>query len=195
MKGNKPALIIIDIINDFQFQHGEELSKQTANIAKKIHRLKRYMHQNNHPVIYVNDHYQLWQADLKKILEKCINPLSQPILSLLQPEDDDYFLIKPKHSIFYGTALNMLLDELQVDTLILTGIAGNICVLFSANDAYMREYNLIVPSDCIASNIPEDNDFALKMMKNVLQANTVEHTHHIRKVTVNENSLFSPTDS
>lgn len=195
MKRNKPALIIIDIINDFQFQYGEELSKQTTNIAQNIHRLKHYMHQNNYPVIYVNDHYQLWQADLEKILKKCTNHLSKPILSLLQPENCDYFLIKPKHSIFYGTALNMLLDELQVDTLILTGIAGNICVLFSANDAYMREYNLIVPSDCIASNIQEDNDFALKMMKNVLQAKTVEHTHYIREIAIDRDFLSSPTDS
>jgi nicotinamidase-related amidase len=195
MKGNKPALIIIDIINDFQFQHGEELSKQTVNIAQNIHQLKRYMHQNNYPVIYVNDHYQLWQANLEKISKKCTNHLSQPILSLLHPEDNDYFLIKPKHSIFYGTALNMLLDELQVGTLILTGIAGNICVLFSANDAYMREYNLIIPSDCIASNIQADNDFALKMMKNVLQAKTAEHTHYIREISANGGFSSFPTDS
>ena len=184
MKGNNPPLIIIDIINDFQFQHGEALSKQTTNIVQNIYQFKRYMYQHNHPVIYVNDHYQLWQANLEKILKKCTNPLSQPILSLLRPADEDYFLIKPKHSIFYGTALNMLLDELQVDTLILTGIAGNICVLFSANDAYMREYNLIIPSDCIASNVKEDNDFALKMMKNVLQANTAEHTDYLKKTSI-----------
>ncbi|HWO96295.1 MAG TPA: isochorismatase family cysteine hydrolase [Bacillus sp. (in: firmicutes)] len=179
MKGNKPALIIIDIINDFQFQYGEALSKQTTNIAQNIYQFKRYMYQRNYPIISVNDHYGLWQANLEKILEKCTNHLSLPILALLKPEEKDYFLIKPKHSIFYGTALDMLLDELQIDTLILTGIAGNICVLFSANDAYMREYNLIIPSDCIASNVREDNNFALRMMKNVLKADILEHTYYI----------------
>jgi nicotinamidase-related amidase len=179
MKKNKPALIIIDIINDFQFEYGEALSEQMSKIAPNIRTLKHYMHKEQYPVIYVNDHYQLWQADLEKILKKCTNRLSLPILSLLRPEDDDYFLIKPKHSIFYGTALNMLLKELQVTTLILTGIAGNICVLFSANDAYMREYELIIPADCIASNIKEDNDFALKMMKSVLQADISNHTHFV----------------
>ena len=81
-------------------------------------------------------------------------------------------MIKPKHSAFYGTALNTLLQQLNVDTLILTGIAGNICVLFTANDAYMREYNFMIPEDCIASNNDKDNKYALTMMKNVLTAET-----------------------
>ena len=66
--------------------------------------------------------------------------------------------------------LNTLLHQLKVDTLILTGIAGNICVLFTANDAYMREYKLLVPEDCIASNNDHDNQYALTMMENVLKA-------------------------
>lgn len=88
----------------------------------------------------------------------------------LQPMEDDYFLIKPKHSAFYGTALNTLLHHLSVKNLIITGIAGNICVLFTANDAYMREFNLMVPGDAIASVSEEDNLYALTMMKNVLKA-------------------------
>ena len=68
------------------------------------------------------------------------------------PAEDDYFVLKPKHSAFFETTLDTLLAYLGAKTLILTGIAGNICILFSANDAYMRDYNLIVPSDCVVSN-------------------------------------------
>ncbi|MCY7801764.1 cysteine hydrolase family protein, partial [Bacillus haynesii] len=85
--------------------------------------------------------------------------------------NSDYFLIKPKHSAFYGTALETLLHELHVDHLIITGVAGNICVLFTANDAYMREYDITIPRDCIASNNEKDNEYALTMMENVLFAN------------------------
>ena len=86
------------------------------------------------------------------------------------PTEEDYFVLKPKHSAFFGTTLETLLAHLETDTVILTGIAGNICVLFSANDAYMRDLGLFVPSDCIVSNTKEDNDYALRQMQTVMKA-------------------------
>lgn len=166
----KHALLIIDMINDFQFKHGPILSKQAVTISHNIMKLKHKMKRNGHPIIYINDHYSLWQADFVKIAETCKNPLSEKIIDLIYPDKDDYFLLKPKHSAFYETALNTLLKTLDIRNLIITGIAGNICVLFTANDAYMRDYNLIIPSDCCASNNEEDNKYALVMMKNILKA-------------------------
>ncbi|MBD8071529.1 cysteine hydrolase family protein [Bacillus sp. PS06] len=167
---NKTALLIIDMINDFQFKHGPILVKKTQDIVLPILHLKDEMNQRGLPVIYINDHYQVRQADYQKISDHCLNQLSEPIISQLSPTNDDYFLIKPKHSAFYGTSLDDLLHQLKVESLIITGIAGNICVLFTANDAYMREYDLLIPQDCIASVNPDDQQFALKLMKNVLKA-------------------------
>lgn len=167
----KKALLIIDVINDFNFDEGEALAEKTRKIIEPIINLKKAFNRKDMPVIYINDHYYLWQADFEKIKGHCRNERSEEIINLISPEADrDYFLIKPKHSAFYGTALHTLLQQLKVDTLVLTGIAGNICVLFTANDAYMREYKLIIPEDCIASNNDEDNEYALTMMKNVLSA-------------------------
>lgn len=174
------ALLIIDIINDFQFKHGKTLAQKTAVISQNILNWKAYMQKNNLPIIYVNDHYQLWQADYHKIMEKCTNSLSETIINELRPQKEDYFLIKPKHSAFFGTALPTLLSQLRVRKLILTGIAGNICVLFTANDAYMREFELIIPRDAIASTDNEDNEYAITMMQNVLKATiltTAEFLH------------------
>lgn len=169
----KQALLIIDMINDFDFEEGEALAANTNKIIDPILKLKKSFNEKNLPVIYINDHYNLWQADFEKIMDHCRNEKSEEIISSISPEKDkDYFLIKPKHSAFYGTALHTLLQQLDVDTLVLTGIAGNICVLFTANDAYMREYNLIIPEDCIASNDEQDNNYALTMMRNVLSAET-----------------------
>ncbi|WP_277874720.1 isochorismatase family cysteine hydrolase [Mesobacillus harenae] len=175
-KARKPALLIIDMINSFDFDHGPTLAEKTFVITDPILKLKQTFNKRELPVIFINDHYNLWKADFEKIIEHCRNELSSPIFKKLIPHDDDYFLIKPKHSAFYGTALNTLLRQLRVDTLILTGIAGNICVLFTANDAYMREYHLVIPEDCIASNNDQDNDYTLKMMRNVLGANTNKST-------------------
>jgi nicotinamidase-related amidase len=179
MENNYPALIIIDMINNFDFSHGPILAEKALLIAKPIKELKKQFNKHNLPVIFMNDHYNLWQADFNKIIDYCRNDYSQPIFDTLLPNDDDYFLIKPKHSAFYETSLTILLNHLKVNTLILTGIAGNICVLFTANDAYMREYPIYVPRDCITSVDDQDNHFALTMMENVLKAKTNPSHHEI----------------
>ena len=72
----------------------------------------------------------------------------------MAPHDEDYFVLKPQHSGFYSTTLALLLEHLQTQTLVLTGFATNLCVLFTANDAHMHGYHLVVPPDCTASNTP-----------------------------------------
>ncbi|WP_224741093.1 isochorismatase family cysteine hydrolase [Bacillus sp. 28A-2] len=170
MRKHQKALLIIDMINNFDFEMGHVLAEKTEKMTNEILSLKQNAIKENWPVIYINDHYGLWKADIQAVIKTCKNERSAPILEQMTPSNQDYFLIKPKHSAFYGTALETLLNELGVQDLILTGIAGNICVLFTANDAYMREYNLIIPTDCIASNDDRDNEYALTMMENVLLA-------------------------
>jgi nicotinamidase-related amidase len=167
------------MINNFDFSHGPILAQKATRIASSIKNLKIQFNEKKLPVIFINDHYNLWQADLHKIIDLCRNKHSQPIFEQLLPEENDLFLIKPKHSAFFGTALNTLLHQLKVNTLILTGIAGNICVLFTANDAYMREYELLVPNNCIASADDKDNQYALTMMENVLKAKIQSSTNEI----------------
>jgi nicotinamidase-related amidase len=166
------ALLIIDMINDFQFEYGPLLAQKAATITPNILKLKKAMKEQAMPVIYVNDYYNIRQADIKKLISHCRNDLNQKIITHLYPQQDDYFIFKPKHSAFYGTSLDDLLNQLHIANLMITGIAGNICVLFTANDAYMRNYQLIIPGDCIASNNDHDHVYALKMMENVLKANT-----------------------
>lgn len=98
--------------------------------------------------------------------------IGRPIAALLQPEDDDYFVLKPKHSGFFSTQLEILLKYLGAETLILTGFAGNLCVLYTANDAYMRDFKLIVPRDCIASETAAADRQTLEHMRRWLKADT-----------------------
>jgi nicotinamidase-related amidase len=124
------------------------------------------------PVVYVNDNYGRWRSDFRRLVAHCLEDgvRGEPIAARLRPADDDYFVLKPKHSGFFSTSLDVLLAYLEVETLILTGMAGNICVLFTANDAYMRDYRLVVPADCVASNDAEENRHALEQMRVVLKA-------------------------
>jgi nicotinamidase-related amidase len=93
------------------------------------------------------------------------------VVELLRPDDeDDYFVLKPKHSGFFSTTLDILLDYLQAKTLVLTGLTGDICVLFTAHDAYMRDFNLVIPADCVASSDPTENDYTLRKMADLMDA-------------------------
>ena len=94
------------------------------------------------------------------------------IARILLPEDDDYFVLKPKHSGFYATPLALLLRYLKVGRVIITGIAGDNCVLFTATDAYMREFNVVVPADCVVSLDADRNRSALAQMRITLKADT-----------------------
>jgi nicotinamidase-related amidase len=164
------ALLLIDVINDFEFDDGERLLKLALPVGENIAHLKRRAKAAGIPSIYVNDNFGKWQSDFRKIVDHCRSVRGQPFVELLLPDDDDYFVLKPKHSGFYSTSLDLLLNHLTATTLIVTGIAGNNCVLFTANDAYMRDYKLIVPSDCVVSNTAEENNYALKQMKEILKA-------------------------
>lgn len=168
----KHALLIVDMINDFQFPKGQQLANYAKNIIPPIHQLKELCHERHWPVIYINDHYGLWKADIQLIKDHASNSTSASIIKEIEPGEADYFLIKAKHSAFYGTSLQTLLRELDVESVIVTGLAGNICVFFTANDAYMREFDVVVPSDAIASEEKTYNEYALDMMKTVLQADT-----------------------
>lgn len=168
------ALLLIDLINDLEFPGGDKLLKTAVPVAKTIAQLKKRAKATGIPVIYVNDNFGHWQSDFKKLLAHCLEDdvRGRPIAELLSPDADDYFVLKPKHSGFFSTTLDILLEYLKVKKLILTGLTGDICVLFTAKDAYMRDYQIYVPEDCVASIEPEDNDATLAYMKRVLKAST-----------------------
>lgn len=168
------ALLLIDVINDFDFEDGDDLLHLALPVGKKIAALKKRARAAGIPSIYVNDNFGRWQSDFKKIVAHCTAPKAKgkEFVDLLRPDDDDYFVLKPKHSGFYSTTLDLLLTHLAAKNLILTGIAGNNCVLFTANDAYMRDYKIFVPEDCVVSNTEEENQHALKQMQTVLKADT-----------------------
>lgn len=177
LHGNAPdesevALVLIDVINDLEFEGGEELFRWALPAAQSIARLKNRAHEAGVPVIYVNDNFGRWRSDFKRIVTHCLRDdvRGRAIAKLLAPDEDDYFVLKPKHSGFFSTTLELLLEYLGARRLVLTGFAGNNCVLFTANDAYMRDYDLLIPADCTASIDPAENDYALRQMQEVLKA-------------------------
>jgi nicotinamidase-related amidase len=168
------ALLLIDVINDLDFPEAEEMVDDAVRMAKNIRRLKQRARKAGVPVIYVNDNFGKWQSDFHRTVQHCGSSKvrGHEIVRILKPAKDDYFVLKPKHSGFFSTTLETLLRYLDAKTLILAGIAGNFCVLFTANDAYMRDYELFIPEDCCVSNTPRENEEALGLMRKFLKADT-----------------------
>jgi isochorismate hydrolase len=168
------ALLLIDWINDLEFEWAERLLPQALAAARATAELRNRAKRAGVPVIYCNDNFGKWRSDFRSLLEHVLHDdvRGRPIGELLAPDEDDYFVLKPKHSGFHSTTLEVLLEHLGTSTLILTGIAGNFCVLFTAHDAYMRDFRLLVPADCTASEVEADHRHALGHMAKVCKAET-----------------------
>lgn len=177
LHGNAPekspvVLLIIDVISDFQFPGGDELLANAEKVAENIAALRKRADQAKIPIVYVNDNFGKWQSDFKTLLNHCLEKKSKgrKVAEMLKPRQKDYFVLKPKHSGFYSTTLELLLQYLGAKTLIITGLTADICVLFTAADAFLRDYNVKVPSDCTTSRDRTDLENALKYIERVLHA-------------------------
>jgi nicotinamidase-related amidase len=156
MESPNQALLIVDMINTFKFPGGTELARASLPAAERIATLARRFRQQKRPVVYANDHFANWQADFRDLVAIC-GEASAPgagIVRLLTPQQGDYYVLKPKHSAFLASALPVLLDELKVQRLVITGIATDACVLATALDANARGFEVHVPADCVAARSP-----------------------------------------
>lgn len=174
MSGHNSALLLVDVINDFEFAGGEAMFQSGLPAARNIQQLKSRAKARGWPVIYVNDNFGKWQDDFKATVQHCSRPdcRGKDVVELVLPDDDDYFVLKPKHSAFFSTVLDVLLQQLGVKNLVLCGFSTNVCVLLSASDGYMRGYNLYVPSDCAAAISTDDHNSAITYMERILKADT-----------------------
>jgi nicotinamidase-related amidase len=161
------ALIIIDVINDLEFPGGENVLPWAQAMAKPLLAVRDQARAAGIPVIYANDNYGHWRSNFNDIVKHCTrrDACGREVARMLKPGPDDYFILKPKHSAFFATSLVPLLESLKIRRLILTGIATNLCVLFSAHDAYMHEYDIIALSDCCAAESDDDHNIALDQLK------------------------------
>jgi nicotinamidase-related amidase len=166
------AILVLDMISDFGFEDGERVLRAAKPVAARIARLKRRAEAAGTPVIYVNDNRGRWRADFPGLLRHALGTGSRgaPIARQLVPGTGDYCILKPKHSGFFGTVLDTLLEHLGVRRLVITGVSAHQCVLFTANDAYVRDLELCIPRDCIAAEAPARTRFALRYFREVLAA-------------------------
>lgn len=166
------ALVIIDMITELDFGGAGAMLEEAKAAAEAIMRLRDAADEAGLAVIYVNDNFGEWHSERSRLVDRALDADGAVAgwVDKLKPRDRDYFVIKPQFSGFYATNLPVLLPKLGVDRLILTGIAADICVLFTAADAHMRDYTLWVPEDAVAAQTPERRQWALEIMKQSMHA-------------------------
>ncbi len=174
---NETALLLIDIINDLDFPGSEKLVAKVPFLAETLSSAKDIAKKQRIPVLYVNDNFFKWRSDFHDLLEHCLKPDSKGRLlaEKLKPGSSDYFILKPMHSGFHCTPLELLLQRLKVKRIILCGIAANNCVLSTAFDGHMRGFKIAVPSDAVISEEDEDTLHVLGQMKKLFGADTRPH--------------------
>jgi nicotinamidase-related amidase len=167
------ALLLVDLVNPLDFPGGEALARRAVPMAERIAALQRRTREAGIPTVYVNDNFGAWHLGFRELVEQVRGGRApgRALLDAITPDPrEDYFVLKPMHSGFFCTALEVLLRRLGARTLILAGLACDICVLMTAADAYMRGFGLVVPSDCVASERERDESRALDHMRRVLRA-------------------------
>jgi len=166
------AILILDLLSDFTFPDGAKVYRAALPVARRIAALKRRARKSRVPVVYVNDNFGRWRSDFAAVVKHCADsgPRGAAMVKLLGPAQDDYCILKPRHSGFFATALDSLLEYIGATRLVITGASSNQCVLFTANDAYVREYKLRIPRDCIAAPSSRETRFALEYFTSALGA-------------------------
>jgi nicotinamidase-related amidase len=162
------------MINPMDFHGAAAILPKTAALVSTTLKLRADADRLGIPVVYVNDNYGQWHSERSKIIEACAAPdrPGREMVRRIAPRPGDYFVIKPQVSGFYATNLPVLLPKLGVRRLVLAGIAADICVLFTAADAHMRDYDLWIPSDAVVGEDDRRTDWALEIMRQSLAAET-----------------------
>ena len=168
------ALLIIDMISSWQFPDADKLLPQAAAVAPRIAALKARCRRAGVPAIYANDNRGQWRSDFRQVVEQAVRAGGDgaEIARQLAPHDDDYFVLKPKHSAFFATPLHLLLQHLQVERLLITGVASDQCIVTSAVDARMRDFEVVVPRDCTATQSAARQQRALRHFEEALDIRT-----------------------
>ena len=192
--GANTALLVLDMISDFDFEDGDKLYPHALKVAEPLAELKRRAMEANVPVIFVNDNFGKWNEDFGDYVSSVrdASKKGRKIIEMIGPDDGEYHILKPQRSAFYATPLGVLLLTLNVSNLILTGVTTDICVLFTAHDAYMRGFQIQIPSDCTAAVKESYHKNALEFLERVTYADTrpsVEISFKIQTVEEPTNGL------
>lgn len=174
LPASQRVLLLVDFINPLAFPGAEDLASAAVEAARATAALKERLTAEGVVTVYANDNYGVWQSDFHSLVSACLGMEGPPgeIARLLYPQAEDLTILKPRHSAFYASPLELLLTEMQARELVICGLATDMCVQLTAGDAFLREFKAWVPADCTAAESPEAKAASLAYMAEVLKCDT-----------------------
>jgi nicotinamidase-related amidase len=166
----KAALVVVDMLNSYEHDDAEPLTKSVETIIEPVSRLIARAQDEGAEIIYVNDNYGDWNSSSEELAQRALDGARPDLVEPILPPEGADFVIKARHTIFYMTPLEYLLGQKEIDQLVLVGQVTEQCILYSALDAYVRHFHVTVPRDgvaCIHENLA---DAALEMMERNMDA-------------------------
>lgn len=161
----RTALLIIDMISPFDFPRGAALRRAALAMAPRLAGLKRRIKKAGGLCVYANDNFADWASDFDALVQLARQSPGREVLEAVQPERDDPHVLKPRHSAFHQTALECVLDAGNIRRVLVTGVTAESCVLATALDARIRELDVAVVSDCVASSSPARRADTLSVLR------------------------------
>jgi len=168
--------LLIDVLTTFQFPDGDAILQGALKIRDALVKLKARARELRIPDLYVNDNFGDWRSEKEVLMGRCLEAKGAQFVKPLLPDSEDYFVLKPMHSAFYMTPLEVLLQHLEVETLILTGLTSNSCITVTAHDANMRGFDIYIPSDCSCARNPQEHAQALAQLEAMAGARLLRST-------------------
>lgn len=170
----KTALLVIDMLNAYDHEDAEPLLESARAAVPAIARLLERAREAGVLTVYVNDNFGDWTAARSDLVELTRRSVGPALVDDIAPPDDVPFLLKARHSVFYGTPLEYLLRSEDVERIVLSGQATEQCILYSALDAYVRHFDVVVPRDAVAHIHDDLARAAVKMMEVNMRAEIVD---------------------
>jgi nicotinamidase-related amidase len=164
------ALLIVDMLNPYEHSEADRLAERVERALPRVAELRDRAERAEIPVVYVNDNYGDWNSSAQELAEAAMAGAHPELVDPVLPRDGHSFVIKARHSAFYETPLEYLLDQMGADRLVLTGQVTEQCILYSALDAYVRHFDVVIPTDAVAAIYDHLAEAALEMMERNLSA-------------------------
>jgi nicotinamidase-related amidase len=166
----RTALIVTDMLNPYEHEDADKLAANVETMLPNLVALREQADAEGAPVIYVNDNHEEWESSRDSLIEGAVHGARPDLVEPILPRDDDLFLAKTRHSIFYATPLAHILGQEDIDHIVLAGQVTEQCILYSALDAYIRHIHLTVPRDAVAHIFDDLADASLTMMERNMHA-------------------------
>jgi nicotinamidase-related amidase len=170
LEARRSALVVVDMLNPYDHEDAEPLTQSVEQIVEPLAALVARARDHDVEIVYVNDNYGDWNSSQEQLAEAAIRGARPDLVEPVLPPDDASFVIKARHSIFYGTPLEYLLSEKSVDHVVLAGQVTEQCILYSALDAYVRRLTVSVPRDGVAHIEEHLAEAAFEMMESNMRA-------------------------